>query len=220
MPIRVLGLENQNISLIIYSTDLAGRAQEQLDIRLHSCGFGFQFDYNQLTCACDIRVEDVDLGVTCNYETQEIVVPDGVWVGPFGEDIVVEVCIFSYCKPGVRDINVHPDISKINFDVQCEPDMNRVGFLCSRCKDSYSAVIGTRRCKQCSNWYILLFVAIGIIIAIVIIWYLKITITAGFVNGAIFYSNIVSIYGQTLGDTSTNGAKESLPDCVVHDSLR
>ena len=88
--------------------------------------------------------------------------------------------------------------------------MNRVGFLCSRCKDSYSAVLGTRRCKQCSNWYILLFpifVAIGII-AIIIIRYFNITITAGFVNGAIFYSNIVSIYGQTLvpGDTLTNGA--------------
>ena len=102
------------------------------------------------------------------------------------------------------------DDTEINFDIQCDANMNRIGFLCSSCRAGYSAVLGSRACRQCFNLYILLFpvfIVIGIL-AIVIIRYLNITITAGFINGAIFYSNIVSFYGFTLvpGSTLTNGA--------------
>ena len=97
----------------------------------------------------------------------------------------------------------------MNFDVQCSSKVNRVGFLCNRCDEGFSAVLGTRRCKRCSSWYIMLFLVLIIlgIIAIVTVRYLSINITAGFINGAIFYSNIVSIYGDTLiPDASlTNG---------------
>ena len=90
------------------------------------------------------------------------------------------------------------------------PDMNRAGFLCGSCRAGYSAVLGSRRCRQCSNWYILLipvFLLIGIL-AILFITHLNVTITAGFINGTIFYSNIVSIYDSILvpGGTLTNGA--------------
>ena len=88
--------------------------------------------------------------------------------------------------------------------------MNRAGFLCGSCRAGYSAVLGSRRCRQCSNWYILLFpvfLMVGIL-AILLITHLNVTITAGFINGAIFYSNIVSIYDSILvpGGTLTNGA--------------
>ena len=209
VPIRILGMENQSINLVVYSTDPAGRAQEQINIQLYSCGFGFVFDVREKICACDSRLES--LGISCNNETQEIVVPDGVWIGPFRGDIVVHECIFRYCQPGeLRIIIQNPDDTDVNFDIQCDTSMNRVGFLCSSCRAGYSAVLGSRTCRQCSNSYILLFpvfIAIGIL-AIIFIRYLNITITAGFINGAIFYSNIVSLYGSTLvpGDTLTNGA--------------
>ena len=71
-------------------------------------------------------------------------------------------------------------------------------------------VLGSRTCRQCSNWHILLFpvfIMIGVL-AIIFIKYLNVTITAGFINGAIFYSNIVSLYESTLvpGGTLINGA--------------
>ena len=209
VPIRILGMENQSVSLVIYSTELAGRAEREINVKLYSCGFGFTFDMQEQICACDTKLES--LGIFCNSEMQEIIVPDGLWIGPFRDDVVVHECIFRYCQPGEQSIVIQsPDDSKVNFDVQCDASMNRAGFLCGSCRAGYSAVLGSRRCRQCSNWYILLFpifIAIGII-AIIIIRYLGITITAGFINGAIFYSNIVSLYGSILvpGSTLTNGA--------------
>lgn len=44
VPVQITGEGNQTVSLLIYSIDIAGRAQEQLNIKLFSCGFGFQFD--------------------------------------------------------------------------------------------------------------------------------------------------------------------------------
>ena len=102
VPIRILGLENQSISLILYSTDIAGRAQEQINIKLYSCGFGFVFNVQEKLCACDFRLEN--LGISCNNRTQEIIVPDGVWIGPFSDEIVVHGCIFRYCEPGEKSI--------------------------------------------------------------------------------------------------------------------
>lgn len=212
VPIRITGAENQTVSLIIYSTDLGGRAQEQINIKLYSCGFGFQFDTNEYICACDPIFKRLGYDITCDNETQSVIVPDGIWIGPFTnqEEVVIHQCIFRYCKPGERNIDIRsPEVAKVDFDVQCDISMNRGGFLCGTCREGYSAVLGTRRCKQCSNWYILLFpvfIAIGIL-AIFTIRYLYITITAGWINGAIFYSNIVSMYGSMLvpGDTLTNG---------------
>ena len=213
VPITVLAAENQTVDVVIYSTELAGRAQQQITVKLFSCGFGFVFDPVGRDCTCDMDLLNTNLGIHCNQSSQ-IIVPDGVWIGPSftGDDIVVHRCVsLNYCSPGQRSIEIHsPNDTDIDFDVQCDADMNRVGFLCGRCKDGYSAILGSRRCKQCSNWYILLFpifIAVGIL-TIVTITYLNITITTGLINGAIFYSNIVSIYGAILvpGETLTNGA--------------
>lgn len=212
VPIKIAGVENQTVSLIIYSTDLAGRAQEQINIKLYSCGFGFQFDANEHICACDPIFQRMGYDITCDNRTQSIIVPDGIWIGPFTdqEEVVIHQCIFQYCKPGQRNIDIRsPENTKVDFDIQCDSSKNRGGFLCGTCREGYSVVFGTRRCVRCSNWYILLFpvfIAIGIL-AIFIIRYLSITITAGWINGVIFYSNIASIYGSLLvpEDTLTNG---------------
>ena len=210
VPVRLIGRENQNVSLIIYSTDIAGRAQEQINILLYPCGFGFQFDTTERICVCDSRLEQH--GIACN-NSQQMIVPDGIWIGPFmnQREIVVHRCIYGYCKPGEKNITIHsPDNGSVDFDVQCNPQMNRAGFLCGSCRAGYSAVLGSRKCKPCSHLYISLlpvFLAIGIV-AIILITHLNVTITAGFINGAIFYSNIVSIYDSILipGGTLTNQA--------------
>ena len=207
VPVKILGEEDQNISLIISSTDSAGRAQKRLNITLLSCGFGFTFNTSNNTCSCDDKINaDLDNGITCDSERHEIAVQDGAWIGPFRNVTVVDRCLFQYCQPGTRVINIDSDnMSDIDFNVQCDMRTNRIGFLCSECEKNHSAVLGTRNCRICSNWYIFLFIfllAIGIV-AIIVIQYLNITITGGFIDGAIFYSNIVTLYGYSLvpGDT-------------------
>ena len=210
LPVRLTGKGDQNVSLVIYSTDTAGRAQEQINFELFSCGFGFQFNAEEGVCVCDSRL--IQHGITCN-NSQEIIVPDGIWIGPFANnlaEIVIFECIFRYCSPGPDIITIRSPDDEVDFDIQCNPDMNRAGFLCGSCRAGYSAVLGTRRCRQCSNWYIVLFpvfLVVGIL-AILLITHLNVTITAGFIDGAIFYSNIVSIYDSILvpGGTLTNGA--------------
>ena len=212
IPVKITGKESQNVSLVIYSTDTAGRAQEHINIELFSCGFGFQFDTQEEICVCNPRL--TQRGIACK-NSRELVVPNGIWIGPGPfirkRRITVSQCIHGYCQAGEKLIRVPtPNDNKIDFDVQCNPEMNRAGFLCGSCRAGYSAVLGSRRCRQCSNWYILLFpvfLVIGIF-AILLITHLNVTITAGFINGAIFYSNIVSIYDSILvpGGTLTNGA--------------
>ena len=202
VPVRILGSEDQNISLVIYSTDSAGRAQRRLDITLLSCGFGFIFDYENNTCLCDYRITDrINNGISCDTVKHVTTVETGAWIGPFENETVVDRCLFTYCQPGRRDIYINSDDKyEIDFNVQCKEQTNRVGFLCSECKEGFSAVLGTRNCLRCSNWYIFLFIffiVIGIV-AIIVIQCLNITITVGFINGAIFYSNIVSIHGDAI----------------------
>jgi hypothetical protein len=202
ISVAILGSENQNISLIIYSTDSSARAQLQLNITLLSCGVGFEFDSSNSSCVCDPRLLDRDDGISCDSETHTISIGDGAWVGTFRGKIIVDMCLlFGYCRAGETLIKVNSsEIEDVDFDLQCDPESNRVGFLCSECKENHSAVLGTRNCKLCTNWYLFLlifFITIGIV-AIMIIQYLNITITAGYINGVIFYSNIISIYGPTI----------------------
>ena len=78
-----------------------------------------------------------------NNETQEIIAPDGLWIGPFSDEIVIHGCIFRYCQPGERSIIIQsPEDTEIDFDVQCDASMNREEFLCSSCRDGYSAMLG------------------------------------------------------------------------------
>ena len=205
VPVRILGLENQKVSLVIYSaavdTQQGGGAQACLRISLVSCGFGFKFNASSQTCICDSRIFRKKYSdVTCDSETHSIEVRDNALIGLYGNETVtvVDRCLlFGYCSiPGRQEIFIRG----ADFDVQCDNGTNRTGFLCSECRENYSAVLGTRNCKQCTNWYLFLFVffiVIGIV-AIVVIQYLNITITAGYINGAIFYSNIVSIFGYSI----------------------
>ena len=206
VPVQILGPEDQDISLVVYSTDSAGRAQMQLDIKLLSCGFGFEIDPTNSTCLCDSKLNNDGNGISCSSETHVITVQDGAWIGLFRGETIVDRCISRYCEPGERKVNINGDsLSDIDFDVQCDPSTNRIGFLCSECREGYSAVLGTRNCRRCTNWFIFLFIfflAVGVL-AVFIVQYLNISITAGFINGAIFYSNIVTIYGRSIvpGDT-------------------
>ena len=182
-----------------------------MNITLLSCGIGFNFDSSNSSCVCDPRLLGRNDGISCDSETHTVSVDNGAWIGTFRGAIIVDRCLlFGYCRAGKTLIKVNSsDIEDVDFDLQCDPEANRIGFLCSECRENFSAVLGTRNCRLCTNWYLFLlifFVAVGIL-AIVIIQYLNITITAGYINGVIFYSNIISIYGSTIVPGNTYNAE-------------
>jgi hypothetical protein len=91
VPVRITGKGNQNVSLVIYSTDIARRAQEQLNIELFSCGFGFQFDAEEGICVCDPRL--TQRGITCN-NSQKIIVPNGLYIDDAEGALTGTYCFF------------------------------------------------------------------------------------------------------------------------------
>ncbi len=199
VPAGLVSTENHTVSVVIYSVDCLALAQQEIVIKVGFCPSGFVFNEKARICQCDQRL--VDEGITCVIANQSLVIPDDHWYGPLSEgssERVVYGCIGEYCEPGIRYISVQND--SIDYDVQCAVESNRGGFLCGACKEGYSIVLGSDRCLKCNNGniaLILLFLALGILL-ILMISYLQITLTGGYLNGVLFYSNIVSLYGSFL----------------------
>ncbi len=192
--------ENRTISLILYSLDCLAIAQQEIVVQVGFCpSSGFVFNSTIRSCECDQRL--LDKGITCSLTELTLTIPDDLWYGPLSDgsdELVAYECLDIYCEPGIRSISVQEE--PIDYDVQCTNDSNRGGLLCGTCREGYSIVLGSERCLRCNNGYaalILLFLALGILL-VVMISYLQITLTAGYLNGVLFYANIVSLYGPEL----------------------
>ena len=72
---------------------------------------------------------------------------------------------------------------------------NRSGLLCGACKQGYSLVLGTSRCKQCSNSHLLLLIAFSLmgVALVVLLFVCKLTVATGTFSGLVFYANIVGV---------------------------
>ena len=82
--------------------------------------------------------------------------------------------------------------------MQCQ--FNRSGVLCGHCQQGLSAVLGSSRCKQCSDvyWLIIIHLVIAGIVLVIILFVLNLTVTNGTINTFIFYVNIVNTNYSTL----------------------
>ena len=203
VPVRIFGPENQTLTLVLFS----GGAQAQISVELGFCGTGFEYNNITFTCTCSPIL--VSEGIDCDITNHALIVPNDLWFGPVTSsgDLAVSRCRTGYCKSGTRYVSVRN--GSVDYDVQCDPDLNRVGILCGSCQDGYSIALGSERCLQCSNSYVVLFFIFALlgIFLIFSISYLRITITAGYLNGALFYANIVSLYGRILAPTDTSGGR-------------
>ena len=94
-------------------------------------------------------------------------------------------CPFDYCISGEFNFSLEDP------DAQC--NNNRSGILCGKCKPGYSLTLGTNECKQCTNIYLLLLVpfALAGVFLIIYLSLTDMTVTAGTVNGLLFFANIV-----------------------------
>ena len=208
VPVRIFGPENQTLTFVLFTTGLDDRSvQTQIVVELRTCGSGFDYSNQTRTCVCNPVLENAS--IQCDITNQTLRVPNDVWFGPVSsneDDLAVVRCVGStYCSPGTRYVSVRN--RSVDYDVQCNPDLNRVGILCGSCPDGYSVVLGSDRCLRCSNSYIALFFVFALlgVLLIVTMTTLRITITAGYLNGALFYANIVSLYGRILVPTTSTG---------------
>ena len=154
-----------------------------------TCPPGFDISESARSCVCELRFTQY---------TNQCNITNGVgqltrdssqhfWVGFNNELILHPHCPFDYC---VNDAKVFP---LNNTDVQCE--YNRSGLLCGRCKEGYSLVLGTHRCRKCTNIYLLLLIPFAVMGTVLVFLLLvsKLTVGTGTLSGLVFYANIVGV---------------------------
>ena len=140
--------------------------------------------------------------VTCDINTLDITHNGLLWIGtydtstPFNDNetnpnacIINEDCLL-YCSP-------NPVTFPLNdTDTQCVD--NRGHRMCGSCTEGYSLLMGSNKCGQCHNNYMMigwiaLFAVMGVLLVVLLIA-LNLTVSVGTLNGLLFYANIVKLY--------------------------
>lgn len=148
---------------------------------LHPCPIGFELTGAPPICDCASFVR-------MQYLQCDILRPAEKWIG-FTRNISCIVlhdhCPFDYCKPASVYINLSTP------DEQCA--FNHSGILCGGCQEGLSLALGSSRCLQCSNVYLLLFIRFLLAGVALVFLLLKcnLDVSVGTINGLIFYANIV-----------------------------
>ena len=164
---------------------------------LNECPIGFSVNSSGV-CDCSVSRENV----TCDINSLNITHNGLLWIGtydtstPFNSNatnpnacIINEDCLL-YCSP-------NPVTFQLNdTDTQCVD--NRGQRMCGSCRDGYSLLMGSNKCEQCHNDYMIigwiaLFAVMGILLVVLLIA-LNLTVSVGTLNGLLFYANIVKLY--------------------------
>ena len=187
-PMVVKGKQNEIIPIVIYTVD--SFADEKLYIKLNTCSVGFIYNTTSLSCICDPRLNESQ--ITCVNNSHFLQVPDHWWVGLIDNNtnLYVSKCVFDYCKKGRKDVDTS------DFKSQCAEGYNRNGPVCSSCTAEYSVVLGTNRCLKCSNVHLSLIPAFGAagVLLIFLVSFFQISLSEGYLNGILFYSNTVNLF--------------------------
>lgn len=198
-PLTVFGAENITTTIIIYGLDILGSrpAQVQIRVRVVECPIGFEYSNRSGRCECSPDL--LDREIECITSNLTLLVPSGVWIGPVdSSEFAVADCIRGLCEPGGANIFVKNGM--VDFDQQCRKGLNRGGVLCGTCQDGYSNVFGSVRCRKCTSnsaAILLLFLLLGVLIIVFLVLF-RVNLSTGYMNGVLFWSNIVSLYQSTL----------------------
>ena len=159
-----------------------------------TCPPGFKISELTRSCICEQRLQRYTN--SCNITSRKIT-RDSLqqfWVGYDDESqsddklILHPLCPFEYCTSQAVNFSLN------NTDTQCE--YNRSSLLCGACKEGYSLVLGTSRCKKCTNNYHLALLIPFAVMGVALVFLLlvcKLTVATGTLSGLVFYANIVGV---------------------------
>ena len=143
-------------------------------------------------CVCVQRLQSFN--ALCNISDGSIKWSSGnmFWMGALYDNdstykglILHRGCPLDYC------VATPVPITLDNLDIQC--NNNHFGILCGSCKENYSIAFGTLHCLPCSNNYLALILpfALAGIALVAVVLFLRLTVTAGTLNGLTFYASII-----------------------------
>ena len=171
-------------------------------IELLPCPLGFESPTGECTCSDFLN----DYDVNCSIDTMLITKKPHLWLSTEQDGnysimfLAHRHCPFDYCKPGEVAYSLDSP------DAQCSG--HRSGILCGRCKPGYSLTLGKSECRQCTNLYLLLLIpfALAGVLLIVFLSLTDMTVTAGTINGLLFFANIVGENHATFFPSQAAGS--------------
>ena len=172
-----------------------------IEVKSTPCPLGFILHRIERRCICDQL-----FGLTCDEANIKIIRKEQEWIGVTNEHIkpgeaigvlTYSPCPFDYCRTDNHSLSIHLE----DQDVVCA--FNRSGILCGGCRANFSRVLGSSKCKECSNnipIIIVIFlgqVLFGLMVVIALIL-LDLTVATGTINGLTFYANIIQAQHATF----------------------
>ena len=156
-----------------------------LYINFKNCHAFFELTSGICKCAHAIQQYTVDSVIS----NQSIAREGTTWIGYDNKSrnyIAHLHCPSNYCNSKRVYFNYS------DTDKQCNTNHNRKGVLCGECKTNYSLMLGTSRCRKCSdyNLFLLLFFSFAGAALVVLLLVLRLTVAEGTINGLILFVNI------------------------------
>ena len=181
-------LNSNRCELFLTASPFLNKIYDVFYVQLLPCPVGFTLQDG--ICDCDpVLSEYTD---KCLIDYSAIQRPDNTWITALKQTsnntkYLISDCPMDYCLPYSSNVNLlHPN-------VQCQ--FNRTGNLCSQCQQHLSMVLGSSRCMECTDLYILITIIVIVAgtVLVVLLYLLNLTVTIGTINGILFYANIISI---------------------------
>ena len=179
---------------------------------LKRCPIGFTLDTTLRECTCSQTIK-LHKKINCNFSSYTITRAKGAWLGArlknnqteYYDIVIHDHCPYDYCRTDIDSMILNLESS----DKQCAH--GRTGVLCGRCKANHSQVLGTARCKLCSQTMLPVIILASITAGISLVGFLMVlnlTVSSGYINGIIFYANVIrmsqtAFYPTEIGSSST-----------------
>ena len=214
------GVENYTVKVIGHNNYDNARGSEvsQPRIVFHKrvtvqastrCPTGFQISSsnNRKTCSCSDLLSNHHFQCTIMAKGTIIEMTyksstNNYWMGYLDQQLVIsDHCPSHYCNTVNSNISTTGLTTEdLNTTIQCDPNSNRRGLLCSQCTPGTSSRFGSFQCTECT-FAGLLLVPIGVVAGIVLILLLflfNFTVLQGDIIGIAFYANVVGIMDEFL----------------------
>lgn len=159
------------------------------------CPIGFALSNTSLECVCNPDIKQI---TNCSIDTKSIVREGDYWIDSVIVDdnttnvriIIHNYCPFDYCYAATDRVEVNLNHEN-GSNAQCA--FHRSGRLCGSCEDGYSLTLGSSRCEQCSDYWLLLIFpfALAGVGLVMLMMACNLTLASGTINGILFYANIV-----------------------------
>ena len=174
-----------------------------------NCPTGFQISSsnNRKTCICSNLLSNHHFQCTIIAKGTIIVITyksstNNYWMGYLDQQLVIsDHCPSHYCNTVNSTISTNGLTTEdLNTTIQCDPNSNRQGLLCSQCTPGTSSQFGSFRCTQCTFAGLLLvpFGAVAGIVLILLLFLFNFTVLQGDIIGIAFYANVVGIMDEFL----------------------